>query len=705
MSERDAKSRLMEGIGEVDDTYYQEAEYTEKELEKVKAYQKGSMGATESIRTTEDAAHEFAGVNAEMSYQSEDIGEEVRPQKKSRTIPVFQISLGVMLAAAAILLFVFFWNPDRRDVVTTSEATTEEATEAVTEATTEAVTEAATEAATEEPTTEEVTTGEATTEAPTYAAVSLDSTNFPDDVFREYLSRFHDKDRDGVLSSEEIAGITSLSLLGTDFDEGQEIHSLKGLEHFPELRVLICSGQDLGELDVSRNTALRQLECRGNHLTELDVSNNPELHVLNCLNNHLNKLDVSRNTALTRLDCSDNPLGELDVSRNTALTTLKCVVCGLTELDLSANAKLTKLSIGGNYLEEVDLSWTPEIEEIDLSFNYYTTMDLSMLPKLKKLYCVNSQLVAINLRENTKLEEVDLVYTNLVELDLSNKPSLSRVSCYGNSMLTSLNVSGCPRLTYLDCQNCALTTLNVSGCDRLTEMYTDGNNNMTLIETEEETEPDTTEAPTKEEDPSAGQTTAESVTEAPAVVAEPVAIDEAHFPESHFRAYVSEFFDGNGDGILSETEIASAKSINIPDKLPDQFQNTYAWMELNKIEDMRGLEYFPALEELSVAWLKSLTTLNVSHNPALKELDVAGTGITEVDIRACAALEMLDIEYTSISQLDLSGNPKLKTLIIDSSDVDTVDVSNNPELEYVYLDPDTDAIGGDGYTEVFVNGY
>ena len=39
------------------------------------------------------------------------------------------------------------------------------------------------------------------------------------------------------------------------------------------------------------------------------------------------------------------------------------------------------------------------------------------------------------------------------------------------------------------------------------------------------------------------------------------------------------------------------------------------------------MEYFPALEELSVAWLKSLMTLNASHNPVLKELDVADTDV------------------------------------------------------------------------------
>ena len=349
---------------------------------------------------------------------------------------------------------------------TAEETTTEEATTAA-ETTAPETTEAETTAETAEETT-------AAPETPAAVKVELSNENFPDDAFRNHLSKYCDKDRDGYLNEEEIAEITSLDFDYATVGDAVTIHSLKGLEYLTDLRVLICSGQDLAELDVSRNKALRQLECGSSTLTELDVSQNNELRVLDCSRNELTKLDVSRNTALTRLDCSSNDLLELDVSQNTALTKLECGSNSLTVLDLSANAKLTKLDFSANLLDGVDLSSNTAIEDINISFNNYTVFDLSILPNLKKLYCVNSYMTEIDLSKNTKLEEVDLVFTNLTKLDLSNSTSLTRLNCYGNSELTSLDVSGCSRLTYIDCHDSPLTTLNTDGCERLTEIHTTG---------------------------------------------------------------------------------------------------------------------------------------------------------------------------------------------------------------------------------------
>ena len=66
------------------------------------------------------------------------------------------------------------------------------------------------------------------------------------------------------------------------------------------------------------------LYCNGNQLTDLDVSKNTALTSLGCAYNHLTALDVSQNTSLTTLYCSKNQLTALDVSKNTALTTLAC---------------------------------------------------------------------------------------------------------------------------------------------------------------------------------------------------------------------------------------------------------------------------------------------------------------------------------------------------------------------------------------------
>ena len=148
--------------------------------------------------------------------------------------------------------------------------------------------------------------------------VPLNSTVFPDAIFRQYVSDNFDKNKDGVLSEEEIAKVENINV----FERG--VTSLDGIEVFYALESLDCEKNQLSELDVSKNTVLKTLYCNGNQLSELDVSKNVALESLDCAKNQLSELDVSKNTALEYLDCRDNQLSELDVSKNTKLQILSC---------------------------------------------------------------------------------------------------------------------------------------------------------------------------------------------------------------------------------------------------------------------------------------------------------------------------------------------------------------------------------------------
>ena len=178
--------------------------------------------------------------------------------------------------------------------------------------------------------------------------VAIDATNFPDENFRNYLLQ-QSYGQDGVLTEEEISGVTSIHV------SLKNISSLKGIEHFTALTYLDCYENQLTALDVSKNTALTWLSCNSNQLTALDVSKNTALTHLECSYNRLTALDVSKNTALTWLECSNNQLTALDVSKNTALERLFCSKNQLTALDVS-NTALTSLQCYSNQLTALDVS-------------------------------------------------------------------------------------------------------------------------------------------------------------------------------------------------------------------------------------------------------------------------------------------------------------------------------------------------------------
>ena len=126
--------------------------------------------------------------------------------------------------------------------------------------------------------------------------VTVDAAHFPDDNFRAYVAEHLDADGNGILSDGERAvKLLNVSDLG--------IRSLRGVEYFPALEFLACSGNQLTTLDISRNKALTRLSCTNNALAALDVSGNAALATLECAGNALTSLDVRSNPALKWLAC------------------------------------------------------------------------------------------------------------------------------------------------------------------------------------------------------------------------------------------------------------------------------------------------------------------------------------------------------------------------------------------------------------------
>ena len=149
-------------------------------------------------------------------------------------------------------------------------------------------------------------------------AVDVNEKNFPDAAFRNYVSTLDANPKNGYLDEGEIDFTKRIEV------SSMNITSLKGIEHFPALLYLKCDGNQLADLDVSKNTALIELDCSNNKLTAIDVSNNTALTILDCYDNQLTALDVSANTALEYLNCSNNKLTALDMTHNTSLEQLDC---------------------------------------------------------------------------------------------------------------------------------------------------------------------------------------------------------------------------------------------------------------------------------------------------------------------------------------------------------------------------------------------
>ena len=128
----------------------------------------------------------------------------------------------------------------------------------------------------------------------TEGELSIEKT-FSDPILRNWLKNKNNLSgigTDGVLTPSERQSVTELDVSGLG------LTNLDGLENFPNLQVLNCSGNNLTRLDVSKNTALKKLYCANNQLQSLDLSQNGQLDYVNCSFNRLKSLDMSGNTKL-----------------------------------------------------------------------------------------------------------------------------------------------------------------------------------------------------------------------------------------------------------------------------------------------------------------------------------------------------------------------------------------------------------------------
>ena len=141
--------------------------------------------------------------------------------------------------------------------------------------------------------------------------------------------------------------------------------------------------------------------------------------------------------------------------------------------DVYGNINVDKITSLSPYNDEIkDLTGIelfPNLQSLYCYNNKLTSLDLSGNPKLAILECYKNQLTSINISNNPDLERLNCHDNFLTSLDASNCPELRRLLCYNNK-LNSLNANNCSSLIDLTCNNCQLTSLSLLNCTKLLEI-------------------------------------------------------------------------------------------------------------------------------------------------------------------------------------------------------------------------------------------
>ena len=176
----------------------------------------------------------------------------------------------------------------------------------------------------------------------------------------------------------------------------------------------------------------------------------------------------------TEVDTNGN--GKLSDAEKSSITNITITSSPIQSLKgIEFFTNLQKLKFQGEIMGRLDLSKNTALKEVRLEWAYgLTSIDVSKCPNLDFLQIEHSSITQIDLSKNTKLQYLMLDYCMLTQLNVSKNTRLTKLSCTGNR-ITSLSLGGLANLEKLECADNCLTTLDVSGNKELEELFCQNN--------------------------------------------------------------------------------------------------------------------------------------------------------------------------------------------------------------------------------------
>jgi Leucine-rich repeat (LRR) protein len=146
--------------------------------------------------------------------------------------------------------------------------------------------------------------------------------------------------------------------------------------------------------------------------------------------------------------------------------------------------------------------------------------------------------------------------------------------------------------------------------------------------------------------------------------------------------------------LLADTDVNTNQDAEIQCTEAEAYAGELS-LKYRQIADATGLEKFINVTVLDISNNK-LTSLDVSANAALVELDCRYNSLTNLGVSGATALTTLDCSYNLLLNIDVSANTALEKLSCYYNSLTSLDVSNNSALELLWC-------GGNSLTSLDVS--
>ena len=323
--------------------------------------------------------------------------------------------------------------------------------------------------------------------------VAVDEAHFPDQIFRKYITKNIDKDKNGVLSQNEIHKVKKIKLWRESkyYINPYDKIDLQGINYFFNLKQLNIYAQKYINLSLLSQQKLLESVCF--YSDEQKVWNIPEIKNLKKIiidDEDIKKIDLSKNIQLEEIKLIHhaNTRLKLDLKKNIQLKKINIISKSKkkSKLDFSNNKKLKKVNL------EILCSkiiWPQKNHIEDLTFTNQSKknvkLNLSKNVRLKELHVNNNfkNKIKLNLSVNKNLVEVWLntPYSKIVWPKRNNIKKLNIKVRQPNQKMEIKELKRLKNLEVKFVKKDKVKKLNISKCPELKTITVEGKGNLNTI--------------------------------------------------------------------------------------------------------------------------------------------------------------------------------------------------------------------------------
>lgn len=346
---------------------------------------------------------------------------------------------------------------------------------------------------------------------------------------------------------------------------------------------------------------------------------------------------------------------------------------------LTIKGNILVLECSGNGLTSLDISNMPILTDLTSRGNFIPTIDFSKSKSLKKVVIQDSPLQKLDLSACTLIDSVVVANNRIAEIAFPANSPLKTLVCMTNPGLKKLDLSGCPKLKYLNALQTLVTEYDLTSNKELTYFSAGLGRPITKLLLPPKNNIDTLLLPL-------------------------AGLQKLDLSETKKLKVLTT----DNNFLLSKLDLSSQKDLRVLSceansitelNLSNSPQLTSLTCNNNQIKNLdvsnhiyleELLCHSNQLEQLNITGCNALVTLDCSENPelksialpsSLKSINCSNCGLSQIDLSQLPSLDDLHCDQNSLSALDVSKNPLLVTLSCSENAIPQLDLKEMQHLQ------------------------